>query len=329
MRPRLVFVHGVGGPRDAAAELAGWTAALASGMRAAGHSDVADGLSDGEVDRRFVHYADLFRPAQAQGSGAGDEADEATAGILLQLLDEMLAGLAGALPQTPRSEHEEQAARILAHARVQTAPRAQEQGTMAGARRALNAATTVLSTRMFRGLGQWTAPKLMVRDLGQVARYLARRETDASGLTLDARVRDRVAPELGPATTVLVAHSLGTVVSWETLHERPARTGLLVTLGSPLGMRTVVWPRLVPRPQRTPEKVDAWLNFFDHDDPVAVRQRLEDDFGPNSAMVGPVSRRVDSTGFWVHPARLYLEQPAVAGPIAEALRAAAATAEER
>ncbi|WP_330457141.1 hypothetical protein OIB37_09720 [Streptomyces sp. NBC_00820] len=328
MRPRLVFVHGIGGPRDAAAELAAWTGALAAGMRAAGHSAVADGLSNGDVDCRFVHYADLFRPAQAQGSAVGVE-DEDSARLLLELLDEVLAGLAGSLPDTSGSEHDAQVTRVLSHARLQTAPQAQEQGTMAGARRALNAATTVLSLRMFRGLGQWTAPKLMVRDLGQVARYVARCEADESGTTLDARIRNRVARELGSSATVLVAHSLGSVVSWETLHEHAPRIRLLVTLGSPLGMRTVVWPRLVPRPQRTPEGVDAWLNFFDHDDPVAVRPRLEEDFGPNSARVLPVSRRVDSVGFWVHPARLYLEQAAVAGPVAEALRAAAATAEER
>ncbi|MEU1405167.1 hypothetical protein ABZ471_22900 [Streptomyces sp. NPDC005728] len=327
MRPRLVFVHGVGGPRDAVGELADWTRALAAGMHNAGHSAVADGLLGGEFDCRFVHYADLFRPVQAQGS-AVEVDDEQAAGILLELLDEVLAGLSESLPNTPHAQHDAQVARVLAHARAEAAPQPQEQGTMAAVRRALNAATTVLSVRMFRGLGQWTAPKLMVRDLGQVARYLARRETDGSGLTLDARIRIRVARELDSPTTVLVAHSLGSIVAWETLHEGPVPVRLLVTLGSPLGMRTVVRPRLVPQPPCTPDRVGAWLNFFDHDDPVAVRPRLEDDFGPNGTQVRPVSRRVDSVGFWVHPARLYLAQPGVAGPIAEALRTAAATTGE-
>jgi len=323
MRPRLVFVHGVGGPRDATAELAAWTDALASGMRKAGHSDVAAALSGGAVDRVFVHYGDLFRPAQAQGGTVEIEDDE-SAKILLELLDEMLAGLSDPLPEAPAAEQDVYRARILAHARAQTAPRPQEQGAMAAVRRALDVATTVLSVPLFRGLGQWAAPKLMVRDLGQVARYLARRESDGTERALDVGIRGRVARELALGATVLVAHSLGTVVSWETLHEHPSPVRLLVTLGSPLGMRTVVWPRLVPRPPRTPEQVGAWLNFFDPDDPVAVRPRLEDDFGPNSARILPESRRVDSVGLWVHPAVLYLAQPGVAGPVAEALRTALA-----
>ncbi|WP_324605861.1 MULTISPECIES: hypothetical protein [unclassified Streptomyces] len=319
----MVFVHGVGGPRDRVGELASWTDALASGMRGAGHSDVADALSGGEVDRAFVYYGDLFRPAQSQGSTV-EIVDAESAELVLELLDEVLAGLSEPLPDVPAGEREATRAEILAHARAELLPHPQEQGTMAAVRRALNAATTVLSMRLFRGLGQWAAPKLMVRDLGQVARYLARREPDRAGRTLDTVIRDRVTEQCAPGSTVLVAHSLGTVVTWEALHERPSPVQLLVTMGSPLGMRTVVWPRLVPRPPCTPERVRAWLNFYDPDDPVAVRHRLEDDFGPNSAQVRPDSRRVDSVGLWVHPAVLYLAQPGVAGPIAETLRAALA-----
>jgi hypothetical protein len=326
MKPRLVFVHGVGGPRDAAGELATWTDALASGMREAGHSDMADALSGGAVDRAFAYYGELFWPAQAQGATV-EIKDDKSAEILLELLDEVLDGLSEPLADAPAAQQDLYRAKVLAHARAQTAPQPQEQGTMAAVRRALDVATTLLSVRLFRGLGQWAAPKLMVRDLGQVARYLARRETDETGRTLDRGIRGRVARELDSGATVLVAHSLGTVVSWETLHERPSSVRLLVTLGSPLGMRTVVLPRLVPQPPCTPEQVGEWLNFFDPDDPVAVRPRLEDDFGPNSAQVRPVSKRIDSVGLWVHPAVLYLAQPRVAGPIAEALRTA--LAEER
>ncbi|MEU9169548.1 hypothetical protein AB0D34_17350 [Streptomyces sp. NPDC048420] len=321
MKPRLVFVHGVGGPRDAVGELAHWKSALAKGMRAAGHSSMAEALSDGGIDCAFVYYGDLFRPPQAQGALVEVE-DERSAELLLALLDDVLAGLSERLPDTPEDEQDLIRAQVLAHARAEAAPHPQEQGVMALARRALNAATTVLSVRLFRGLGQWAAPKLMVRDLGQVARYLARREDDGTQETLDTRIRNRLVRELTHGTTVLVAHSLGTVVSWETLHEHPSPVRLLVTLGSPLGMRTVVTPRLVPQPPRTPERVGEWLNFFDSDDPVAVRPWLENDFAPNGAQVRPDSRRVDSEGFWVHPAVLYLAQPGVAGPIAEVLHAA-------
>jgi len=321
MKPRLVFVHGVGGPRDPVGELTEWTDSLASGMRRAGHSAMADGLLSGSVDCGFVYYGDLFEPTQAQGSMMVIEED-VSADLLLGLLDEVLTALSESLPEAAETEHDLLRVKLLAHARAQATPQPQEQGAMAAARCALNVATTMLSARLFRGLGQWAAPKLMVRDLGQVARYLARGETDRAGRTLDVRIRSRVTQKLDAGAAVLVAHSLGTVITWETLHERPSPVGMLVTLGSPLGMRTVVWPRLMPQPPRTPDRVGAWLNFFDHDDPVAVRHRLEDDFAPSSTRVVPVSRRVDSAGLWVHPAVLYLAQPGVAGPIAEALEAA-------
>jgi hypothetical protein len=40
---------------------------------------------------------------------------------------------------------------------------------------------------------------------------------------------------------------------------------------------------------------------------------------PNGAGVLPVTDRADSDGVWVHTATKYLRQPAVAGPVVEAL----------
>jgi hypothetical protein len=61
MKPRPVFVHGIGGPRDADAELDAWLRALADGARAAGHSRrVLDLVQGWAADARFAYYADLF-----------------------------------------------------------------------------------------------------------------------------------------------------------------------------------------------------------------------------------------------------------------------------
>jgi hypothetical protein len=92
---------------------------------------------------------------------------------------------------------------------------------------------------------------------------------------------------------------------------------LFVTLGSPLGMRTVVWPRLFPQPPSTPPGVRRWLNFWDRDDIIVARPQL--DVRANAHGVEPVSERIDSDGVWIHTATKYLAQPGVAGPIAEAL----------
>ncbi|WP_128981943.1 alpha/beta hydrolase [Streptomyces roseicoloratus] len=320
MKPRLVFVHGIGAPRDAAAERDEWLRAVAAGARAAGHSASVSGLTGGwAADARFAYYGDLFRTAGAQGGGATpagpagatrEPDDELLAALLLEAVD---ARLADPSPPDP-AEH-----RALRAARVRLAPPAGAQGAGAPARRVVNAVTSLLAVPGLRALGGRLTARVTAGMLGQVARYLNRGEPDGD-TTLDQRIRARVAESLDPeGPNIVVAHSLGTVVALETLHEHPVDVPLFVTLGSPLGIRTAVLPRVRPHPLGTPAAVGRWLNFWDRDDLVAARPRLEDVVRPNAAAVVPASRRVDSDGAWVHPAAKYLAQPAVAGPLVEAL----------
>lgn len=323
MAPRLVFVHGIGPPRDAESERSAWAAALANGMRAAGHSALAARLTaaDGGLCS-FAYYADLYAPPEAQGaadSRVEEEASEVLADLLVELTDALAS--VHAVSEGPHDRDWLHRERVLAHARAEAGTSGQAQGSLAVLRRALNVATTLMALKPWSGVTRRLTPRLMVSGLAQVSRYLARGERDASGLTLDSRVRDRLHEALGGAPAVVVAHSLGTVVAWEALHEHRAATPLLVTLGSPLSMRTVVRPRLLPQPPRTPERVERWLNFWDRDDIIAVRPVLERDVLPNSSGVVPHSSRIDSDGVWVHSAEKYLAQPAVAGPVAEALMA--------
>ncbi|WP_405885013.1 alpha/beta hydrolase [Streptomyces sp. NBC_01136] len=316
MKPRLVFVHGIGGPRDPVAELDAWLRALAEGARAAGHSDRVLGLVRGwAADARFAYYGDLFgATTQAQGAAAGvrDEGD-LVGELLLEALDERLA--------EPATDEE---ARLLRRARAQLAPEGTPQGPGAAARQLLTAANTLLSLPGLRTFGGWASAGLMVGQLRQVTRYLRRGEGDEEGLTLDVRIRRRVERHLDPSgPTLVVAHSLGTVVALETLHAHRGRVPLLVTLGSPIGMSTAVRPRIRPQPLRVPGPVERWLNFWDRDDFVAAQSRLERVVGPNDRSVLPVTRRVDSDGLMVHPAAKYLAQPAVAGPVIEAIETAA------
>ncbi|GAA2146588.1 alpha/beta hydrolase family protein [Actinomadura napierensis] len=89
-------------------------------------------------------------------------------------------------------------------------------------------------------------------------------------------VRSRLARALEQyRPRVLIAHSLGSVVAYETLHAHPdIEIELLVTLGSPLAMRKVVYDRLEPTPQwgmgARPPGVRDWANVSDHGDFVAV-----------------------------------------------------------
>lgn len=312
MTSQLVFLHGIGRPRDADQECKKWAKALAEGALRAGHSRMARNLEDGSLDRvSFAYYGDLFAPHQGQGTGEL-ELDDAEAKILIDVmctvLDNQLAKATG-----------DRERRALTQSREQLITLGQAQGAGNLVRRAINVATTLLSVVPLSRAGEWTAPKLMVGQLSQVARYLARSEADQDGVTLDQRIRARLLQMLGYNSAVVVAHSLGTIVALEALHQSSTPVPLFITLGSPISMRTVVWPRLMPQPSHIPESVGRWLNFWDRDDVIAARPILETDMQPNAAGVRVASSRVDSDGFWVHSATKYLANPAVGGPVAEAL----------
>jgi hypothetical protein len=54
------------------------------------------------------------------------------------------------------------------------------------------------------------------------------------------------------------------------------------------------------------------------------RPILESDVAANAAGVRPESARTDADGVWTHTATKYLAEPAVAGPVMEALASTAA-----
>ncbi|MEV6594934.1 alpha/beta hydrolase [Streptomyces acidicola] len=315
MRPSLVFVHGIGGARDPGAERDSWLAALATGASKAGHSLEGSALArNGFADTAFAYYGDLFLRPQAQGSTTADvEAGEAEA--LRQLLEDLI----DTHLQTSPGEGER---RILHHARTELTATQQPQGSGDFVRRLVNVCTTLLALPGLRRTGQWASGRLMAGHLAQVTRYLARADPDSDGRTLDERIRDRVLGFIDDGPTVVIAHSLGSVVALEALHQHQGSIPLLVTVGSPLCMRTVVHPRLRPQPPATPHCVERWLNYWDRDDIITPRPWLERDVLPNSRGCLPVSDRVDSDGVWVHTATKYLAQASVAGPVMEAIRRA-------
>lgn len=73
---------------------------------------------------------------------------------------------------------------------------------------------------------------------------------------------------------MVIAHSLGSVVAYETLWKTGLTVPLLVTIGSPLAFPQVVFPRLIPAPVNgfggKPPGVGQWSNLADHGDFIAV-----------------------------------------------------------
>jgi subtilisin family serine protease len=108
------------------------------------------------------------------------------------------------------------------------------------------------------------------------------------------QIQDRLRSAIAGGTEpfVLVSHSLGTVVAFEVLSDKRLTRPdccLLVTMGSPLGIREVqdvledFGNRLT-----VPDRVRAWHNFADRLDPVALDAALGNDFKPRVTPDGAV-----------------------------------------
>ncbi|GAA2205606.1 hypothetical protein GCM10009850_010640 [Nonomuraea monospora] len=116
------------------------------------------------------------------------------------------------------------------------------------------------------------ATRLVTRFVKEVAAYL---EDDQR-----AEVTELVAGQVRRSgARVVVAHSLGSVAAYETLWAHPGlEIDLLVTLGSPLGIRSVIFDRLRPAPENDlgarPPGVRRWVNLADVGDIVAVPREL-------------------------------------------------------
>jgi hypothetical protein len=138
--------------------------------------------------------------------------------------------------------------------------------------------------------------------------------------TTRAGVRDAVdeivAGKLSDQPTVVVAHSLGTVVAYSILRNdrRALRIPLFVTVGSPLAVRAV---RDQFRPLRSPACIGAWYNAFDTRDVVALYPLDSDNFPVRPAIQNnnAVNNHTDNR----HGIVGYLDNPEVAKRILGAL----------
>ncbi|MDD9731135.1 hypothetical protein PVW46_14565 [Mameliella sp. AT18] len=99
---------------------------------------------------------------------------------------------------------------------------------------------------------------------------------------INEMVNDQVFEDLDPLDrTVVVGHSLGTIVSYVLLRRmvRENTLPVFVTLGSPLGIDIV--RNRVGHPRITPPVAARWVNGSDPEDFVALRPSLDqDNFGP-------------------------------------------------
>jgi hypothetical protein len=249
---RVVGVHGMAQQVKGESKLHDeWYGSMADGVRRAGGVLMS-------ADLFCVSYGQFFRPAGRPLSGevpplAAEDVDEDFDGQLLGLW----------WAEAARVDDEV----ISPNAR-----------SLARTPRGVQAALRALSgSKFFAGL----ALRAMVFDLHQVRRYLTEPE-------VRARVQRQVAAAIGADTRVIVAHSLGSVVAYEALcanPQWPVRT--LVTLGSPLGVRNLIFDRLEPAPAvggkgprgAWPAGLRGWTNIADSGDIVALVKDLRPLFG--------------------------------------------------
>ncbi|HEX6077432.1 MAG TPA: hypothetical protein VFZ32_19515 [Micromonosporaceae bacterium] len=130
---------------------------------------------------------------------------------------------------------------------------------------------------------------------------------------LAARIRAVVARTIGSECRAILAHSLGSVVAYETLaFTGPPGTiwpGTLVTIGSPLSLKAVR-VRLRDRP---PRPALTWINVYDPGDPVVAAGGLSQDF--------PIAGEHQvNNGRRPHSVRRYLARPETGAAVLAAVR---------
>ncbi|MFF5499519.1 hypothetical protein [Streptomyces aquilus] len=267
---RVVCIHGIGQQHQGERELhRSWHPALADGLARAGATS-----PPAENDVHCVFYGDLFRPAGRTLAVTDPPLDAADIeeGFETELLFALWTEAARTDPGVVPPD---------AHTLVRT-PRAVQ--------RALDA---LGQSRFFASL----AVRALILDLKQVRSYLYDPEVRAA-------VQARVEAVVTDRTQVVVGHSLGSVVAYEALcahPEWPVRT--LLTVGSPLGIRRLVFDRLRTGPQGKPGdwpgSVTSWTNLADEGDVVALVKDLRPLFGQDvrCLLVHNGSRAHDATRY--------------------------------
>jgi hypothetical protein len=268
---RIVLVHGIGqqvkGPRTILDE---WYPALCDGLAIAHDTDVKPGQDEVAVG----FYGDIFRLQGGRGlDGPPRDASDVSAPEDKQWLRTWWEEAA----TTETSVHGPD-----------------EPGRIRTANWIQQALDALSHSAFFAGLSEHT----LVSSLSQVRRYF----TDPA---IRQAIRDRVGACVTSETRVIVAHSLGTVAAYEAMCAHPQWSGIsLVTLGSPLGIRNLVFDRLEPPPSahrgRWPQSASNWVNIADTGDIVALVKALQPLFD------GPVTDVLVHNGARAHDVRPYL-----------------------
>lgn len=314
----IVLVHGIAQEQRSATVLEqDWLPALAGGVANSANHELADRIwragTCGEVDVRMAYYGTRFLDPGAQGGG---DVDLDTAPLLpgTEELTEQLAmaWLQAAAESARDLSDRSQAQGALEMLNGQAGQAQGPRGTLG--RPVLNA---LANLRWFAPYGMWLASQFVWKALTQVTRYL----TDDD---IRQHAQDQVLDHIGPETRLVIGHSLGSVVAYEAMHRAsdrlaPGQTVTLITLGSPLGLKNVVYQRLRPQPSHVPAAAGRWENFAAEDDLVAARLDIAPYFPAAPGSTVTSNSHIVDTGSQPHNVIHYLTKPSVGKVVAEAL----------
>ena len=259
----IVLVHGIDQQQKSADLLEkDWLPALAGGVRLAGFPDIADSIwrnqvGPGSIDTRMAFYGNLFLKSGEQGVSSGDltiEQQKVADDLALEWLQRVAVRASN--PKDLSTAKREVGIALGLHG--------QEQG-FGGVQR--NIVKRLAKIRWFAPMGMGFAENFINQSLAQVTLYLTDDRIRTEALSTIDRLIDA-------DTKVVIAHSLGSVVAYEAMQKLKHELPLLVTLGSPLGLDTIVYPRLRPQPPCFPSKVKRWVNIADRDDFIAAEPDL-------------------------------------------------------
>ncbi|PBB65510.1 hypothetical protein CK228_27780 [Mesorhizobium sp. WSM4312] len=298
---RLIFVHGINNQDLTKAQIeTSWSKSFRDTL-----GRLADAWWD-DVEIRTAYYADvLYKEEQSWESGAQAVAAMAVGGPDSDYAPNDLAALYLEL----------QRAHGITDAQVEAELRPGEQAQANRMAAGIHKSWLKAITRALEKVIPGAAGGLAEKFLRQAATYLNKPGVYDKINTL---VRGQVFDNLvEPQRTVIVSHSLGTIVSYVLLRQMPdaPQLPLFVTLGSPLGIR-IVRDRIQP-PYITPPIASIWLNGSDKEDFVALQPGLTaDTFG--KAKVTNIAT-LDNGYEDAHSIEKYLAQPAIALAIGQAL----------
>lgn len=291
-----------GRPLAVTQELADWVSALAAGLRRTETDEgeaLADtllvGLAGGPERVRVATYFDLF---------ASEYDEPPTDPAVLALAEQLARGLLEQAATSADPELRREARQALEEARA-------DGMRQSAAGRAVAPATEILNRNT------WLAWAMVgvSGDLGTRVREGARYALEPG---MRRRVRQRVMRTIASDTRIVIGYGSGSVVAYEACHQLSHPLHTLVTLGSPLGMGSVLYPHLEPQPPSWPGPVGRWLNVAHPDDVMAARPDIHGMYpsgdGRRVEVVTPASPA------HVHSATAYLAHPVVGSAVVRALQ---------